>query len=134
MDKLVETLRRALEQREDVIFAYLFGSRAHGSDHPRADVDVALYLQESREPWPALDFTNLLSAAVHRDDVDVVILNDAPPTLAFEAIKGTLILSRDEGARVDAEARIMSMYHDRLPYLQRSLDAALARVRERGLA
>ncbi|HEX9817130.1 MAG TPA: nucleotidyltransferase domain-containing protein, partial [Candidatus Thermoplasmatota archaeon] len=85
MSNLVESLRRALDGRNDVAFAYLFGSRNSGGDHPRADLDVALFIHASPEPWPVLDFTNLIASALHRDDVDVVILNDAPPALAFEA-------------------------------------------------
>lgn len=133
MDDIAAQVRRALEARDDVVFAYLFGSRARGVDHPRADVDVAVHLRGPRADWPQLDLTNLLATALRREDVDVVVLNDAPAALAFDALKGTLLFSRDEGERIEAEARIMSRYHDRLPYLKRSLAAAMERIRERGL-
>lgn len=137
VDDLVAKLQAALASREDVVFAYLFGSRGAGSTHPRADVDVGVFLRgpTGADPaeWPKLALTNLLTSALRRDDVDVVLLNDASPALAFEALRGKLILSRDEGTRIEAEARIMSRYYDRLPYLKRSLDAAMGRIRERGL-
>lgn len=41
-----ERLRSALESRPDVLFAYLFGSRAGGLPHAESDVDVAVYLEE----------------------------------------------------------------------------------------
>lgn len=135
MPTLEDTLRTALQGHPDVVFAYLFGSRSHGQDHPRADVDVAVYVRPgTTKGWAALEFTNLLAQALRRDDVDVLILNDAPPAVGFEALKGTLLFSRDEAIRVEKEARIMSRYHDRLPYLRRSLSAAMDRVREHGLA
>lgn len=114
-------------------FAYLFGSRASGSAGPRSDVDVAVWLSEPRESDADLDVAAAASRALKRDDVDVVVLNDAPLALAFEALKGRLLLARDHGERVEIEAAIMLRDHDRVPYMRRYLDAARVRLEERGL-
>lgn len=50
-----QRVRSVLEQRSEVAFAYLFGSRASGRTHGASDVDVAVYLREDhagreREP------------------------------------------------------------------------------------
>ena len=45
---LVARLADALEEREEVLEAYLFGSRARGRQRPGSDVDVAVYVDEAR--------------------------------------------------------------------------------------
>lgn len=65
--EMEERIRSALEERPEVLFAYLFGSRAGGRTHPESDVDVAVYLDpeasgEERDgdgawspgPWPEI--------------------------------------------------------------------------------
>ena len=53
-----------------------------------------------------------LSKILERD-VDLVILNMAPPLLKYQVIKnGLVICSRDEAARVRFEARALSEYLD----------------------
>lgn len=127
----------ALNARDDVLFAYLFGSQAKGRAHPRSDVDVAVWL---REPYDRASFAPVLaligatSDALHRDDIDVVILNEAPLRLAFEILGGKLLFSRDEDTRIRTEAAIMSRYHDRLPYYKRHLDHEARMMSERGFS
>ncbi len=133
MDAVTDGLRRALRDHPDVVFAYLFGSRAAGSTHSRADVDVAVWLDPNLPRVPYLGLHLALRDAVGRDDVDLVVLNDAPPALAHVAIGGVLLVSRDEGRRADAEARIMARYRDRLPALAAHTEAFAQRLRERGL-
>lgn len=129
----VERLRAALEADQRVVFAYLFGSHATGSAGPRSDVDVGVYVS-SMDPDPLLDLIGTVTSALHRDDVDVVLLNSAPLTLAFEVLKGRLLFSKSEDARVAAEAAIMSRYHDRAYYMRRHLREFAEALRERGFA
>ena len=137
MDALARPLTEALSAREDVLFAYLFGSQASGRAHPRSDVDLAVWLSE---PYDRASFAPLLgligaaTGALRRDDVDVVILNEAPLRLAFEILGGKLLFSRDEDTRIRAEAAIMSRYHDRLPYYKRHLDHEARMMSERGFS
>ncbi len=44
---LAQQLKRALHPLEDVLFAYLYGSRTVDFELPGADIDVAVYLQAS---------------------------------------------------------------------------------------
>lgn len=110
-------LTSALEAHPRVVFARLFGSHGRGEPGPRFGVDVAVYVREPR-PNDDLLFNDLATSALHRDDVDAVILNTAPVALAFEALKGRLFVNKDEGVRVVAEARIMSLYYDRKYHLE----------------
>jgi uncharacterized protein len=105
-ERVKELLRVHLTgQARGIVSAYLFGSVAEGRAHRESDVDVGVLLdravfpsaEERMEVRISLgsDLVDLLDT----NDVDLVILNDAPPEL------GRAIVTR--GRRVycaDAEA------------------------------
>ena len=101
-----------LEGRADVRLAYLFGSMARGEGRASSDLDVGVVFS----PVPAaaeLDrlATGLETAAGRR--VDLVVLNDAPPLLAHEAIRANrLIVCRDEDERVRFHTHATARYLD----------------------
>lgn len=70
-----------------LISAYLFGSHAEQRAHRESDVDVGVLLDRavhstSRRRFDArVRLSSWLVGVLHCDDVDVVILNDAPPLL-----------------------------------------------------
>ena len=74
--------------RADVLVAYLFGSHAEGRAHRESDVDVAVLLDrtvypESKDRFEArVALSSDLVGLLHQNEVDVVVLNDAPPLLA----------------------------------------------------
>ncbi|MFQ6131388.1 MAG: nucleotidyltransferase domain-containing protein [Armatimonadota bacterium] len=72
----------AAAERYDLDLVVVFGSAVRGLTHPDSDVDIAVRTRA----WPRdLDWwyglMGALSAAVGRDSVDVVLLNDASPLL-----------------------------------------------------
>lgn len=97
---LVARLAGALEGREEVLEAYLSGSRAQGRQRPESDVDVAVYVdgaraEDGRWGYRAMLTTELMTA-LEADDVDVVALNRAPALLYHRVPRdGVLLLSRD---------------------------------------
>lgn len=121
-----------------VVRAYLFGSESRGDAGPLSDVDLAVL------PEPALDdagrwqlklgLTSEAAAAFGRRHADVVLLDEAPPGLAFHAIQGEILLDRSPSERDAFEARIMSRYHDRLYYDERWTEATLQRFLRGGFA
>jgi predicted nucleotidyltransferase len=72
--------------------AYLFGSHAEERAHRESDIDVGVLLQWDRYPEPGDRFemqvrlSSDLIAVVHHNEVDVVILNDAPALLGRKII------------------------------------------------
>jgi uncharacterized protein len=72
--------------------AYLFGSHAAGREHRESDLDLAVLLPWYRYPSARdrfearVDLISDLGAALGRNDVDLVILNDAPPLLGRRII------------------------------------------------
>lgn len=92
------------EHSEGVISAYLFGSHATGRDHRESDVDVAVLFDRIALPTPAERFKRrvlLLSgliAALHKNAVDLIVLNDVPSQLARAALAGRRVFCADTEA------------------------------------
>jgi len=109
-----EELREVLLADERIAYALLFGSTARGDTTPFSDVDVAIGLR-SGVRFGAHDIGGLISEleqAVKRD-VDVVILNEAPPGLAYRVFRdGRLLVEKDRSARVDRQVRAIIEYLD----------------------
>jgi predicted nucleotidyltransferase len=123
-------LRRELE-REPIVRAYLFGSQVTGAAGPLSDVDVAILPRpevRAEERLLLQGRVSLAAAAAYGvDHADVVLLDEAPPGVAFAAISGTLLLDQDPASRETSEARIMSVHHDRAYAEARWTRATLAR-------
>lgn len=95
-------LRECLTARNEVDWAYLFGSFLDGSGYQ--DIDVGLYLRPALsrdqvfgyEMEISTDLTMILHAPV-----DIHVLNDAPLSFQFSALGGELLLARDEDRLTD---------------------------------
>jgi hypothetical protein len=72
-----------------------------------------------------------LGAALHRSDVEVVILNDAPPLLAHRVLsRGTLVFERSASARVAFQVKTASRYFDLIPMYETHIRYLKKSVRE----
>ena len=80
--KLLPKVETYLRYREDVQFAYLFGSYAKGKITPLSDVDIAVYLSGSNFSQKRLEILGGLIEVLKTDEIDLVILNTAPLPLA----------------------------------------------------
>ena len=115
--ELADNLRKYFE-KEGVEFAYLFGSRAVGREHPDSDYDLAVRWPE---PFDAIDGFNVAVrmegelAHLCDGEVDLVFLNMASPLLTFEVIRhGKILYSHDEERRIRWEMRARAAYEDYL--------------------
>jgi predicted nucleotidyltransferase len=111
--------RCAAKQRE-IAAAYVFGSVASGRARSDSDVDVAVLLARPLSASRALSYRLKLMAefgsALHRSDVDLVLLNDASPLLAHRVLsKGRLAFERSRSARVRFQVQTASRYADVVP-------------------
>jgi hypothetical protein len=80
----------------------------------------------------AAEVTAGLVSALGRDEVDVVILDQAPPLLYHRVLRdGQRLLTRDPAATTTREGRALSRYCDYVPHL-RKIDAAHAPRIEEG--
>lgn len=142
MDRLAsaaERLRAALERRPEIVFAYIFGSTATGRRHRHSDVDIGVLVEhrladaaEERAGWGGYltTLTNVAMAALESDEVQVVMLDAAPPLLADRvARRGYLVFSRDEPRRLRWLVETKSRYCDLRPYRELLRHALTRRVR-----
>lgn len=108
--KVLESLKTYFEERDDVAFAFLFGSAARGRVRREGDVDIALYFKPEKEvEWEAFNKTykgeNRIGLDLERllkKEVDLVVLNRARAVVADEIIrKGKPLIIKDRGNFLD---------------------------------
>lgn len=92
-EEILEKLKDYFNKKENVIMAFLFGSLSKGKVHRHSDIDIAIYLKEYdikevEKIWDELE--DLL-----KKDIDLIVLNNAKPLVAFEAIRGEKIIIRN---------------------------------------
>lgn len=132
--QLERRLLQALMPREEILESYLFGSRATGRAQPHSDIDIAVYVDERRSAGPAYGYAAELAAylmsALRTNQVDVVVLNRAPPVLYHRVLRdGRRILARDLRATTTREGYALSRYCDYLPQLAKIEGARRASAR-----
>ena len=111
---------KCVSRRREVQAAYIFGSVAAGRARPDSDVDIAVLVSERSQPADRLKYRlglmTDLGSSLKRPDVDVVVLNEAPPLLAHRVLsKGILIFERSASARVRFQVQTASRYLDLIP-------------------
>jgi hypothetical protein len=89
-----------------------------------SDIDIAVCFDEtipSEEHFDLrLEVLGELTDLLQTDDVDLVVLNEAPPLLAHRILRdGRLLFSADERSRLRFETRAVLKYLDWKPYLDK---------------
>ncbi len=96
-------LKKYFEKRKEIAFAFLFGSFAKGCYREMSDIDIAIYFfpedndfdfqsekffNSEDEIWSELE-------EILKKEIDLLVLNRAPSTVAFNAVRGLEIINRD---------------------------------------
>ena len=128
----IELIEQRLGAIDEILFAYLFGSRAGGGrPRPDSDWDVAVYLGDSLDARRRFDIRVRLSAELEEaGKVDVVVLNDAPPLLAHRVLTGRRILVRDKSALVRFVVKTLAFAEDDRHWSEIHLQAMRTRLAE----
>ncbi len=84
----MEKIKEILEREPEVLFAYLFGSYAKGTQDKNSDIDIAIYLKNTdileKDPlYPSRLAIKIERAMIEKKTVDVRVLNDS--TLRFKS-------------------------------------------------
>ena len=122
-------------ESNSVIVAYLFGSVAEGVARADSDIDFAVLLPDNMnadEQWKRqLNIMYSICEALHRDDVDVVVLNKAPLELQHQVLKhGKILYCSDGQARVDFEVAVLRRYFDTQPQRELYYRFLMKRIKE----
>jgi len=114
VDERVRERLAAAFDRPGVAAAYLFGSQATGRTGPLSDIDIAVWTDSGEARLDLrLELIGKAAEAAGTGEIDVVILNGAPPLLRHRAIRdGVLLVERDAQARVRLETEALLTYLD----------------------
>lgn len=126
---------RLVARHPNIQAAYIFGSVAQGRARPDSDIDVAVLLgrrlPDARALRYRLTLAGELGAALHRNDVQLVILNAAPPLLAHRVLsRGVLVFQRSRAARVRFHVATARRYADMVPTMERYVECLKQHVRD----
>ncbi|HEX5989506.1 MAG TPA: nucleotidyltransferase domain-containing protein [Solirubrobacterales bacterium] len=118
-DDARQRLRKVLD-KEGVIAAMLIGSQARGEAGPLSDVDIAIWHEPGMDQKQRWDLQmSLMGAAqdiLRTNEVDLVMLNQAPPLLQQRAIRDAVrLVERDHDQRVRFETRAILDFLDTQP-------------------
>lgn len=117
LEELQTDQAQAVFRSHKVTLAYLYGSHARETALPTSDVDIAVLFRPDVDAseYSTLQIsliTNLMSI-LKRNDVDVAVLNAAPPLLRYKAwADGKVVYCDSEPARIRYEVKAMLDYFD----------------------
>jgi hypothetical protein len=124
--EIINRLAGYMENRQEISFAYIFGSFI--DDIPFHDIDVGVYVSEinieSATDY-ALDLELFLNNAL-RIPTEVKVLNYAPVSFLYHVIRGRLIFERDEDTRASFMENTIRVYLDIKHLIHRSTKEAFA--------
>jgi hypothetical protein len=135
---LADELRRYFSESapEGVVSAYLFGSYSEARAHRESDVDVGVLLDRrvfatNPDRFEArLRLIGLLGSALGRGDVDLVILNDAPPGLGARIVtRGRRLYCSDVELDHAFVRDVQLRAADLVPFLRRMREIKLEAIK-----
>lgn len=91
----MEKIKDYLFKREEIVFAYIFGSYISGKKFN--DIDIAVYLKD--ENIDQIDYEISLSIQLEKIvkyKIDVKVINFLPLSLKYHITKGILLFTKDE--------------------------------------
>lgn len=125
-----DAIRDVLIKDDRITYAVLFGSAARDRMTPFSDVDVAIGLVKGVQ-LSLRDMGGIIidiEAAIQKD-VDLVLLDEAPPALAFRIFRdGRVLFENDRAARVERQARAVIDYLDFEPIERMCAEGVLRAV------
>lgn len=92
-EDIVNIATEYLSARDDIIFAYLFGSYANDKHTHLSDIDIAVYVKDDGHTHDKkLGILNGMSKLLGSDSIDLVILNQSPISLLSKILANKIIL------------------------------------------
>jgi len=115
-------LKHYFTKKEEILFAFLFGSIANDKTTGISDIDIAVMLNESKidktkNPYGyKAELLAKLISVLSFDDIDLIILNDAPLLLKHRIVQsGREIYTKDEKLSAEFCVKVMEQYLDLKP-------------------
>ncbi|PSQ97589.1 MAG: nucleotidyltransferase domain-containing protein [Bacteroidetes bacterium SW_9_63_38] len=131
-DEVADRLRAVFAAHSAVRAAYVFGSVAAGGEWNESDLDLAVVVDG--EKWSSSSKVPLIGdcmEAARRDWIDLVVLNDAPLVLQFEAVRPNVLLYQHEEFKHGTfYSTVLRKYWDFKSHLRRQRKAYKRRLME----
>ncbi|MFA6035026.1 MAG: nucleotidyltransferase domain-containing protein, partial [Myxococcota bacterium] len=110
----IPDMARLLEADDRVVFAFLFGGLARGGKKPLSDVDLAVFLDGGGDlAGYKLDLFYRLTETLKTDELDLLILNTAPESIAGRALQSRVVLvDKNPAERHKYESLMLRKYFD----------------------
>ncbi|MFH1095965.1 MAG: nucleotidyltransferase domain-containing protein [Candidatus Desantisbacteria bacterium] len=124
--KIIDCLADFIISRQEVSFAYVYGSFIEGI--PFHDIDIGVYvagIKEKDSTMYGLELTQAISKANHIP-VDIRVLNYATLFFLYHVIKGRLVFERDEDIRIDIINKTVQRYLDIKPIIRMGIKEAFS--------
>jgi len=129
--KQIDMLKQRLAGLEIIRFAFLYGSRSRGQARVKSDWDIAVYLDERLSDRGRFEQRlHLLAALEDLGEIDLLVLNDAPPLLAQRALQGTRLFVKDAVLYARFFVRIQAMAGDEQYWRRLHMSARNRRLEE----
>ncbi len=120
INKLMDDLKKYFRSKKDVEMAFIFGSFARGRTSEDSDIDIGIYFRpktgrievEETETKYDIDEMWLELERITGCEVDLVVLNMAPATVADSALRGEPILIKDRELYFEFMLRVTAIAED----------------------
>jgi len=115
-------LKNYFEKREEIMFAFLFGSVANGKTTGISDIDIAVMLDEpkidkAKNPYGyKAELLAKLISVLSFNDIDLIVLNEAPLLLKHRIVQsGREIYTKNEKLSTQFRVKVMEQFLDLKP-------------------
>lgn len=118
IDPFLPALLNYFAGKKDILAAYLYGSYGTEAQTPLSDVDLAVLLapETKRTLFKQIEIESDIAKICRSDEINVLLLNDAPLFLQFKVISaGRLLYERDAEAISKFQEIICKLYADFMP-------------------
>jgi len=97
---IIDKTKGYLAKKDEILMAFLFGSRASDKACSQSDIDLALFLKEEDPQIEGKIWNDL--EGILQEEIDLIILNRAPSTLSWSILrKGIPLLIKDRKGYLD---------------------------------
>ncbi len=122
----IEDIKKYFLMREDVLMCFIFGSASSGRVRKDSDMDIGIYFKPRTggieveevdvkynvdEIW--LDVERIVGC-----EIDLVVLNSAPASIADSTIRGIPVVIKDRGLYLEFMIRVTSLAEDYREFIE----------------
>ena len=129
----LSAMMNSLKRDNSLLAIYLFGSHASGKAHKYSDIDIAVLYDEKADKKEYTDKRIEIMTAVSESfnrEVDVVVLNQAPPMLKYHILRyGMRLYERSNRQEHSFEVQAIQEYFDFLPIRNRMEQGLIKKVK-----